>query len=143
MNVQDAAHLIGSEYPGGAKALAVRMDIGAAVFTGKLSPADKAHVLGLVESVRMQQLAGRFDILYAMAEELDHVCIRKPAFESADVSEATATVCVEFGQFLNEVTETMKDKTVTKNELKRMQKELTELIASDTTLNAIVAGKAR
>lgn len=141
MNVQDAAHSIAHDY--GVEAMAVRLGIRYKVLNSQVNPNDPTHVLGLVTAVRMQQLAGRYDILYAMAESLDHVCIRKPSMTDIDVSEATATVCVEFGHFIQEVTETMRDKKVTRNELKKMQRELTDLIAAATSLHSVVASKER
>ena len=70
MNIQDAAHRIGHEYPGGAVALAHRMGINPTVFNSKLNPNNATHHLTLAEAQRMQQLTGRTDILEAMASGL-------------------------------------------------------------------------
>lgn len=137
MNVEDAAHAIAHDYPGGLALLAERMGIGRTVFNGKVNPNDKGHVLGLVESLRMQQLANRFDILYAMADELGFVCMKKPdACGDVEVALLLANTCSEFGDYMREITEAMSDRTVTKNEAKRMQKELLELITAATRLNS-------
>ena len=143
MNVLDAAHRIAHEAEGGLDALAVRMQIGPRVFNGKVNPNDKGHLLGLVEAVRMQQLTGRYDILYSMAETLDHVCIKKPSIEADDIGHAISTTCAEFGDFLRQIDSTMKDGQVTKNELKKVQKELAEMIAAANALHAIVASKSK
>jgi hypothetical protein len=49
---------------------------------------------------------------------------------------------VEFGEFIQRVTDSLKDNKVTRNEAKQCQKELAELIAAATTLNALLAAKA-
>ncbi len=142
MNVEDAAHRIAHEAEGGLDALAMRLGIGARVFNGQVNPNDKGHVLGLVTSVRMQQLTGRADILFAMADALDYVCIKRPDVQATDISHAIATTCAEFGDFMRQIDNTMQDGRVTRNELKKIEKELTEHIASATALHALVASKA-
>ena len=143
MNVLDAAHLIAHEYPGGAPALALRMGCKSQkVFDGKVNPNDLSHVLGLVESVRMQQLSGRADILYAMADALDHVCLKKPDMANEEINEAVSRTCIEFGEFIQSVTGSLKDKRVTRSEAKAMQKELAEMIAAATTLHSAVSALA-
>jgi len=136
MNVEDAAHAIAHEYEGGFETLALRMGIGAKVFNGKVNPNDKGHVLGLVDSLRMQQLTGRYDILYAMADTLGHVCIKRPDVECGEVSKLLSTFCVEFGDYMREVDRSMSDRKITPNEAKRLQKELIEMICAATRLNA-------
>lgn len=142
MNVEDAAHRIAHEADGGLDALAMRLGIGARVFNGQVNPNDKGHVIGLVTSVRMQQLTGRADILFAMAESLDYVCIKRPNVQSTDMAHAIASTCAEFGDFMRQVDATLKDGQVTRNELKKIEKELVEHIASATALHALVASKA-
>ena len=141
MNVEDAAHLIAHDCEGGVKSLAPRMGIGARVFNGKVDPRDKGHILGLSEAVRMQQLTGRKEILYAMADTLDCVCLPKPSCsdESADVSTLMANACAEFGDYLRETDKAMHDRKVTPNEVKRLQKELMELICASTRLHQRMA----
>jgi hypothetical protein len=141
MNIQDAAHRIGHEYPGGAGVLAQRMGINAAVFNSKLNPNTATHHLTLVEALRMQQLGERFDILHAMAEELGHVAIpMAPSIADTDVSHALATTCAEFGDFLRRVDATMRDGLVKAHEIKKNEKELLELIAAATKLHSLMAG---
>lgn len=141
MNVLDAAHRIGAEYPGGAKALSVRMEIGAAVFLGKLNPNTTTHHLTLIEALRMQALTGRADILQAMADELGFVCIPKPGVTDEDISHALAHACAEFGGYLKQVDASMRDGVVTANERKRLEHDLTEMIAAATHLQALLSAK--
>lgn len=145
MNVMDAAHRIAHEYEGGCDVLAMRMGIGRVVFSGKVRPNDKTHILGLVEAVRMQQLAGRRDILNAMADELGCVCLPKP--DTQDMGEDMATMiadsCAEFGDYMREIDTALRDKKVTPNKLKRLQKELLELICAATRIHSRMAGMTR
>lgn len=143
MDMQDAAHRIAHEYPGGLKVLAERLGIGARVFNGKVNPSDAGHVLGLVEALRMQQIAGRFDILYAMADALDHVCVAKPKCSDEDVMGAMSRACAEFGDFLRQCDATMRDGRVTPNELKKNAKELAEMIGAANALYATMSAKAK
>ena len=137
MNVLDAAHQIAHEYPGGAPALAVRMGFKSPkVFEGKVNPNDPTHILGLLEALRMQELSERYDILYAMADQLGHVAIRLPDVDNGDVSRLLADFCGEFGDYMREIDKSMSDKRVTPNEAKRLQKELIEMIAAATRLNS-------
>lgn len=140
MNVLDAAHGIAHEY--GVDLMAGRLGMRTKVLNSQVNPNDPTHVLGLMTAVRMQMLAERYDILYAMANSLDHVCIRKPSMPDEDLSQAMANACVEFGEFVNEVTKAIKDKRVTRTEAKRTQKELSDLIASATRLQAIMSAMA-
>lgn len=143
MNVLDAAHRIGLEYPGGITALAERMKIRPAVFRGKLAPNNEVNHLYLSEAMLMQAVTGRHDILHAMAEELHHVCIPLPDFTDEDVSHAIATTCAEFGDYLRRIDDALQDHKVTPNEVKRLEKELTELVGAASRLQAIMAAKAK
>lgn len=143
MNVLDSAHAIAHECEGGLEALAVRMGVGSKVFNSKVNPNDAGHVLGLLEALRMQQLTGRADILFSMADALGYVCIKRPDIASGDVSHAITTTCAEFGDFLRQVDATMRDKRVTHNEMKKVQKELAEMIAAANALYSILDSKAR
>lgn len=144
MNVLDAAHLIAHDCEGGAEALAMRLGVGYKVFCGKVDPRDKGHLLGLQEAVRMQQLSGRCDVLYAMADMLGHVCIPKPETSSSgsDVSTLLANTCAEFGDYLRETDKAMHDRVVTPNEVKVLQKELIELVCAATRLHSRMAAMA-
>ena len=136
MNLQDAAHRIGHEYPGGAGALADRMGINRAVFNSKINPNTATHHLTMVECFRMQQLAGRNDVLFAMAEGLGFVCLPMPSETHADIHKEIGRVCQEFGQYVAEVTAAIEDGRITGNELKACEKELADLVGAANTLQA-------
>ena len=141
MNVMDAAHRIAHECDGGCDALAARMGIGKVVFSGKVRPNNTTHILGLVEAVRMQQLTGRRDILHAMADDLDCVCLPKPSVEDMgdDMAVMIAKTCAEFGDYMREVDVALHNHRVSPNELKRLQKELIELICAATRIHTRMA----
>lgn len=140
MNIQDAAHRIGHEYPGGAVALAHRMGIGPVVFNSKLNPNTLTHHLTLAEAQRMQQLAGRTDILEAMADELGYVIVKIPeCANDIDIAKATRRAVVEFGQWMEEIDKSLEDGSVTQNELKAIEKELVEMMSQAQHLTAALS----
>lgn len=136
MNILDAAHMIGHEYPGGAGPLADRMGVGHVVFNNKINPNNTTHHLTLVESLRMQQLAGRNDVLFAMAEALGFVCMPMPQLHHENVDREVAKLCKEFGEYIASVSQAIEDGNVTGNELKRCEHELSELIGVANALQA-------
>lgn len=140
MNIQDAAHRIGHEYPGGAVALAHRMGIGPVVFNSKLNPNTLTHHLSLAEAQRMQLLTGRTDILEAMADELGYVVVKIPdCAHDVDIAKATRKAVIEFGEWMNQIDRSLDDGAVTQNELKAIEKELVEMMAQAQRLTAALA----
>ena len=140
MNILDAAHRIGHEYPGGAVALAHRMGIGPVVFNSKLNPNTVTHHLGLAEAQRMQLLTGRIDILSAMADELGYVIVKIPdCAHDVDIAKATRKAVVEFGEWMNQIDRSLDDGQVSQNELKAIEKELVEMMAQAQRLTAALA----
>lgn len=140
MNIQDAAHRIGHEYPGGAVALAHRMGIGPVVFNSKLNPNTLTHHLSLAEAQRMQLLTGRTDILEAMADELGYVIVKIPdCANDIDIAKATRKAVVEFGEWMDQIDRSLDDGAVTTNELKAIEKELVEMMAQAQKLTAALA----
>ena len=140
MNILDAAHRIGHEYPGGAVALAHRMGIGPVVFNSKLNPNTGTHHLTLAEAQRMQLLTGRTDILSAMADELGYVVVKIPdCSHDIDIAKATRKAVVEFGEWMNQIDRSLDDGQVSQNELKAIEKELVEMMAQAQKLTAALA----
>jgi hypothetical protein len=130
MNINDAIHLFTSDVPGGAEALAIRMGQDPVQFRSKANPNIDRAYFRPGELVQMQQLENRFGILYAMADECDHVCIPKPTVPEGCVMEAITSLSKEFSDVLQVATQTISDGRFSDNDRKRVQKELTELIAS-------------
>jgi hypothetical protein len=144
MNILDAAHKLAHEADGGFESLALRMGIGKKVFYGKVDPRDKTHILGVLEAVRMQQLTGRRDIIQAEADALNGVFLPKPSMDDMpdDLSTLISETCAEFGDYLRETDKALHDKQVTPNEVKKLQKELLELICAATRLHQRMASMA-
>lgn len=140
MNIQDAAHRIGHEYPGGAAALAHRLGIGPAVFNSKLNPNTTTHHLGLLEAHRMQQLTGRTDILEAMADDLGYVLVKIPdCAHDVDIAKATRKAVVEFGEWMGQIDVALDDGNVSQSELRSIEKELIEMMSQAQKLTAALA----
>lgn len=147
MNTIDAAHRICAEFPGGAAALAHRLNMRPAVLRAKCNPNGPAngstYQLGIIDAARMQAVAVRFDILHAFADECGHTCIPLPDAHGNDLPQAMAKTCAEFGDYLREVATAMGDGRITPNEVKRLEANLTEMIAAAAGLQALLAGKAK
>lgn len=143
MNVLDAAHRIGLEFPGGISGLALRIGRDPAILRSKLNPNSSTNHVSLAEAVLIQSVAGRVDILQAMAEELRHVAIPLPDGRDENLPHALATTCAEFGDYLRRVDAVFEDGTVTPNEIKRLEKELTEMIAAASALHAVIVGMSK
>lgn len=143
MNILDAAYRVGHDSPGGVAALAPRMGISQAVLNSKLNPNTKTHILSIEEMVRMEHLTGRHDILFAHAEVLGYVAVPVPCVGDDDVDHAITTACAEFGDYLRTVGDALGDKRVTPNEAKKLEKELVEMIASATHLQALLTATVR
>ena len=129
MNIDDAIHLLTSNHPGGAEALALRMGQDPVQFRSKANPQIDRAYFRPRELVQMQQLAGRYDILFAMADELGHVVFPKLEFADGDVVAVIQKLTQEFSDVLKETTVAMADGRLSDNERKRLQHELTELMS--------------
>jgi len=141
MNILDAAHATGHDYPGGCTALGPRLGMTGQMLSNKLNPNDKIHKVTLDEAMRMQALTGDHRILLAMAEELGYVAMRMPNCDDFDVGQAAMRAMKEFGQFIGRCEEVLVDGRVTKTELRSVEKELLEAIAHATRLHSLLAAK--
>lgn len=143
MDIIDAAHSMGIEYPGGIKALAIRMGMAPAVLTQKLNPNCSTHHLMILEALKMQVVCNRVDITRAMALELGYCLMPLPDLDIAEgnVNAAMAETCKEFGDFISKASEVIADGKMTPNERKETEKELRELVAAAGKLLKIMGGK--
>lgn len=139
MNVIDAAHAVVHDYPGGATALAIRLNMAPAVLRGKVNVNDTGHHLTVVESLRTQQLTGDHRIFLAEADELGYVALPKPQIDDIDVGGALTRLCGEFGDYLRRVDESMRDGKVTSTERRALERELLQMITAATNLQSILA----
>lgn len=143
MNIEDAAHRVGHDSPGGVAALAPRMGMSQAVLNSKINPNTRTHHLSISEMIRMEQLTGRVDMLFAHAEALGYVAVPVPCIGDDNVDHAITTACAEFGDYLRTVGDALGDKRVTPNEAKKLEKELVEMMSAATHLQALLTAKLR
>lgn len=141
MNVIDAAHATVHDYPGGSVALAPRLGMAHAILRGKVNANDAGHHLTMAESIRMQLLTGDHRILHAEADELGYMLVRLPAIDSADFMVEAMVTVKEFGEFIGKCGEVLEDGSVSRNELKSVEKELIEAMAHITRLHQLIAAK--
>lgn len=143
MNIEDAAHRVGHETPGGVASLAPRMGMKEAVLNSKINPNTATHHLTISEMVRMEQLTGRHDMLIAHAEALGLVAIPVPAIDDEDVAHALARTCAEFGDYLRTVDSSMRDNKITRTEVTKLEKELVEMLSAATHLQALLVSMGK
>lgn len=143
MDILGAAHRIGHDFQGGMDALAPQMGCNPRVLNNKINPRCESHHLTLVEAVRMQQITGRHDILFAEAEMLGYVCVPRAECADMDITYALTKACSEFGDYMREADRALRDNKVTPNEIKRLERELAELIQAATTLQGAIVSKGR
>jgi len=141
MNVKDAIYRAVHDYPGGAEALAPRMD---------LSPHSLRHMADPKKSTHGWSLR-RFDMLLAHAGTgpLSALCeqhhgIFVPLGEFADAPHAKLlkqmnALAKEFGDVPRVIEEALKrDGQISDNELKRIERELAEMVGASASLLAVV-----
>lgn len=140
MNIQDAAHRIGHEYPGGVPALAQRMGKNPTVLNSKLNPNNDTHHLTLAEADLMQYLSGRVDILQAMADGHGYALTRKAGtVKDCDIPAATRGSMIELGEWMREIDRALADGRVTLNEVRAIERELVQLISRAQELTACLS----
>ena len=139
-SVLDAAYLTAHNQPGGIPALAARMGVNATVLSHKLNPNNTTHHLTVRDLVTVMHMTGSTSPLHALCMEFGHMALPIPSVTGDDATaEALMATCKEFADFLQSTTEAIKDKKVTKLELRDIRKELGEMIAAAGKLEAIAA----
>lgn len=123
--VKDAAYRIARGYPGGIRAMALRMDMPYDTFQKKVSPSCDTHHLQLEEAVDMQVYAQRADILYAMAADLEHICLTVPDESIGDIGLRLMRVGEKVGDVFEVARRVMADGKIEPQE----KRELTDQIA--------------
>jgi hypothetical protein len=140
-SVLDAAYLTAQDYPGGAKALAVRMEQKPAVLSHKLNPNDTANHLTVTDLMTIMVMTGNHRALHAACLEFGYMALPLPAQTDDMTTDALTDTCKEFADYLQSVTGALADNKVTANELKKVRKELGEMVAAAGKLEAILAAK--
>lgn len=142
--VENAAYALVHATRDRARDIAERTGLKLQILINKVSPTCDRNHLMLSEAVLIQRASGDHRILQAMADELGYVCIPAPSqISDDDVAHALTSLCAEFGDYLRKIDESMRDERITPNEQRQMEKELAEMIASATHLQAVLAGKGK
>ncbi|RZI82607.1 MAG: hypothetical protein EOP38_15450 [Rubrivivax sp.] len=129
-DVDDAAYRIAHEFPGRVPALAQRMGVPPSTLNKKVSPNCESHRLSVADAVHLQLVAGRFDILYAMASQLDHVCLHMPDETASEVGMRLARVGAEVGDVFRVAQKAMEDGSITPNERRELSGQIAEAISA-------------
>ena len=87
MNVDDAAHAVVHDYPGGAESLAPRLGMSAPVLNSKVNPRTTTHKLALPEAVRITDLSGDMRILRAWVQHAGQIMLPAPNEDDAAASD--------------------------------------------------------
>ena len=140
MSVLDAAFHAVHDYPGGASALAVRINKGVSTLCHELR-GDGTAKLGLVDAVKLSHLTGSTAIVQAFAAELGGVFMPlAPAAQSGDI-EQLGQAAKEFGELAARYAQAVADGRITRNELVQLEREAIESIGAITTL--LMGARAR
>lgn len=147
-SVLDAAYLTAQDYPGGANALALRMQQKPAVLSHKLNPNDKANQLNVIDLINVMVMTEDHRALHALNMEMGYMALPLPNTEADETAtEALTDTLKEFSDFMQVVTKALADNKITKQELRNVRKELSELISKGGKLEAVLAameaGKGR
>lgn len=129
-DVDDAAFRIAHQFPGGVPALAQRMGVPASTLNKKVNPNDESHRLSVRDSLHLQLVAGRYDVLYAMASSLDHVCLHMPDETAGEVGMRLARVGAEVGDVFRSAQKALEDGRITPNERREISGQVAEAISA-------------
>jgi len=142
-SVLDAAYLTAHEYPGGVPALAARMKVKShAVLSHKLNPNNQENHLTVADLMTIMTMTGDHRALHAACLELGYMALPLPTQTGDDATaEALTDTCKEFADYLQSVTGALADNKVTTIELRKVRKELGEMVAAAGRLESILVAK--
>jgi hypothetical protein len=130
MHTLDAAYNLVHDYPGGAHSLGPRMGKSPNTLNHEVA-GDGSAKFGLVDAVKATILSNNFNILYAFAEECDHMCIPLPPSDGNPTSSILAGLAKSserFAELCNQVINSAADGEINDNELARIQRARSELL---------------
>lgn len=136
MNSLDAARYLMRAYPGGADALAPRLDKTPTTMRHEVAGSDK-YKLGLVDAEAMTQMAieahvpNPLAILNAFAANCGAMVVALPnmSFAEGSTFEDLSSAAKEFAEFVSVAASAAADGKVTGNELRDVDRELSHLMA--------------
>jgi hypothetical protein len=132
MSLRDAAFNVVHDYPGGSVSLAPRLGKSHASLSHELTATGTAK-LGLLDAEKITILTGDLRILVAFATDCGQMLVPLPAatvLADDDCMLRLADTAREFGDLCKEVGGDLADGKISDNELKRIDRECSELIAS-------------
>jgi hypothetical protein len=130
--LRDHAYNLARAYPGGAKALALRMEMNPTTLSHELRGQGSAK-LGLDDAAALTALSGDLRILEAWNAEYGLVVIRMPHLPAGPVGgclDKLSSTAREFSELVTEVAADMGDNRLSDNELQRIEREAAELLAA-------------
>jgi hypothetical protein len=137
--VRDAAFHLVHDYPGGATSLGPRIKKSPTTLSHEVSGTGTAK-LGLEDAVKLTLLSGNRIILNTFAAECCCFVLPMPNVESGlDTFHGLADAAREFSEFVASVADAAADGRVTGNELARVDRELSELLARGQAIRATLA----
>lgn len=136
--ILDAAYHLVHDYPGGSLSLAPRLGKSPSTLSHEVVASGGAK-LGLVDAVKLSALTGDNRILNTFATLCGCVVLPMPASVHGDTFAGLAASAREFGEFVASVAESAADGVITANELARVDRELTEMLAASQQLRATLA----
>lgn len=142
-SVHDAAYLTAHNQPGGIPALAARLNVNATVLSHKLNPNNNTHHLSVADLMNIMTLTNDHSAMHAMCLELGYLAIPMQSCSIETTTQAVTGTVKEFAQFLQTVTKALADNKVTKNELRRVRKDLLDLIIEAGRIEANLAAMER
>lgn len=132
MSLRDAAFNTVHDYPGGSVSLAPRLGKSATSLSHELTGTGTAK-LGLLDAEKITILTGDLRILEAFATDCGQMLVPLPdaiVLMGDDCMLRLADTAREFGDLCKEVGGDLVDGKISDNELRRIDKECGELIAS-------------
>lgn len=138
--VLDAAFNLVHDHPGGAASLAPRVGKNQATLCHEVTGHGTAK-LGIETAVKLSVLTGDVRILNAFAAQcgcLVPPMVRLDDQDAHELMSRLALTAKEFGEFVAEVAADTRDSRISANELKRIEREWSELVSAGQSLVAHV-----
>lgn len=135
MSIMDAAYHTVHSYPGGAEALATRLDprkSGTLLSHEVRPPVGHTAKLGVETAMQIVDLTGNPAIVHAVCSRAGGVFVALPSEQLRDdqVFPALSRLAKEFGDVVAKITEVAADGRVSDNDLRALNKEAMELVGA-------------
>ena len=133
MNVQTAAFNLVHDHPGGTTALAPLLGKSTSTLNHEVDPNYPTAKLGLADALKLTLLTKNHSILNAFAMACHCMVLPLPACEEGDDDDtfrSVTRVAREFAELISQVSEVTADGAVSDNELRRVEREASELVSA-------------